>query len=726
MEKDRSLVQATPDDLAYIEKELASSRRPAMTKELAEKLAYLKTAGERTRDVKIYDPVCVYEVGDTIFKEYDEELTIGSKVHEHFQGGVVLTVVQKIYYRDFGCEMLEVDYTGGGTFRKYVDYMKKVKTQVMLPANEGGGNRVPRVMPRAEDPRLTELPMTERDLKTLERQLKVSLAKSPAFFVWGEYWQLKASQPVFAEEAIKAVAAHLAATKTSAATTDLIRKFFGLEPSADLFDLHCLALNHLLETKYKKDFVLVQPVGWGKWHLKSGLADMPEGLPLAAAEAAVPAFEGPDVIPVTPFHDFPLKVYLGWREILSGGVKIPKGFNKELAPAREYVFTDADEKKNYTVYFFPNQGYFLGLKDYFESAAIPQGTSMTLEKAGPVQFNFWLKKSKKKIQVAKMTYDPQKDLFTEAGETASLAMPNKIIYLERDQLQKLTALASQRDDLNLKDLLILIFKNFSFQSANFSLHYLRAYHLIDIIRRTTQEDVEFTLLNLPEFEKSDKKKGIFYYHETPAEFPIEEEIAPEAAAGAAEAPVEPVSEEFPEHEFTIIEQAPPPQPISAPPLPKAAEAAALAEAEAELEAFEEKKRPKEGKDAGAAPKKEKEKEKKKLKIESDRRPKSRKSERRVKEEEIQDEESEREALFAEKGAEDEGQDLPAEGLPVETPETPPDAAKPAGPGPLGAFGGGLFAEKLKVALKKKREETLEAEIMAEIEAEEQKKKSETP
>ena len=31
--------------------------------------------------------------------------------------------------------MLEVDYNGGGTFRKYVDYMKKIKTQVLLPSN---------------------------------------------------------------------------------------------------------------------------------------------------------------------------------------------------------------------------------------------------------------------------------------------------------------------------------------------------------------------------------------------------------------------------------------------------------------------------------------------------------------------------------------------------------------------------------------------------------------
>jgi len=328
---------------------------------------------------------------------------------------------------------------------------------------------------------------------------------------------------------------------------------------------------------------------------------------------------------------------------------------------------------------------------------------MTLEKCGPVRFNFWLKKSKKKIQVAKMTYEAKSDAFTEAGEAATLAMPNKIIYLERDQLQKLTPLTPLREGLDLKGLLVLIFKHFSFQSANFSLHYLRAYHLIDVLRRTTQEDVEFTLLNSPEFEKSDKKKGIFYYHETPSELPVEEreaEAAAPAGEGVVEVEGEMTSDEFLEHEFTILEQPAPPKPAA--PALRPEEAAAIAEAEAELEAFEEEKKPKAEKEAAAAPKKEREK--KKLSIESDRRPKTRKSERRVKEEEIELLESEREALFAEKAAEDEGMEG---GAATEAAGEAAEAAKPAGPGPLGAFGGGMFAEKLKVALKKKREEPAE-------------------
>jgi hypothetical protein len=697
MDKDNTLVQITPDDIAYLAKDLAASKRPATIRELAEKLAFLKTAGQRLQDVKYYDPNDAYEVGDSIYKEYDEALIVGSKVHEPFQGAVVLNVVKKIFYKDFNCEMLEVDYTGGGSFRKYIDYMKKTKTQVLLPSNVGGANRPPRIMPKDQDPRLTELPMTDKDLKTLERELRQSLAKNPAFFSWGTTWQLIASQPAIPEEKIKEIEASLASTQSSATTEALVRAFFGLEPSSDLFDIHCLTLNHILETKYKKEFVQVQPLGWGKWHLKSVLAALPEGLPLAAPAAPVPDFEGPDVQQVTPFHDFPLKVYLGWREILSGGVKIPKSFNKELAGAREYVFTDADENKHYLVYYYPQQGYFLGLREYFAAANIPQGTSLTLEKTGPVQFNFWLKKSKKKLGVAKMSYAPEKDEFAEAGEAATLAMPNKIIYLERDQLVRLTALYPQREGLELKGLLILVFRNFSLSSAGYALHYLRAYHLADVLKRTAQEDVEFTLLNAPEFEKSDKKKGIFYFREAvplkEVAVPAVEEVVPVVA------PVEEAVEEIPSIEFTVLEEAP----VEVTPEARA-EAEAIAEAEAELEAFEEKKKPKVEK-APPAPAR---KEKKKVKPEVERRPKTRKSERRVLEEEIAEEEGEREALYAEKGAEEEGvEGLAAEGIPIETAEAPAEAAKPAGPGPLGAFGG-LFAEKLKLAIKKKREEAAQA------------------
>ncbi len=693
MEKDNTLVQVTSDDIAFIELELAKTRKPASVREVTERLAFRKTASQRTQEVKIYDPSCVYQVGDSIYKEYDEHLTVSSKTVESFKGVVVLKVIHKVFYKSFNCEMLEVDYTGGGTFRKYIDYMKKSKTQVLLPSNLGGLGSEPQIMGKDNDPRLTELPMTDRDLKTLEKNLRSALTKSPAFFNWSDYWQLMANQPSIPEDKIKEMEAQIGAAKESAATGDLIKKFIGLEASHDLFDIHCLWLNHVLETKYKKEFLQVSPLEWGRWHLKSILNALPEKLPLSSEPASLPEFETAEKIEVTPFHAFPLKVYLTWREILSGGVKIPKGFNKELSHSREYIFTDADENKNYTVFYYPQQGYFLGLKEFFAANGIPQGTSMTLERKGPVHFHFWLKKSKKKISVAKLAYDPEKDLFADAGETATLALPNKIIYLERDTLLKMIGFYPERTDRNLRDLLILVFKHFGPPSAGFSLHFLRAYHLVDILKRTSQEDVEYTLLNSFEFTKSDKKKGIFYYQEAAA---LKEEILPGARpALMEEIPEEMPAEEIPMHEIQAQE---------------ALEDIAPELGIAEIEGKAKTEKP--------AAKKEKVFKKKRSRAEGEKAPRARKSERRVIEEKIEEEESEEEALIAVKAQEEEeleetraATEASTEVPPAASPEAGAEAEKEAPEKEeakkpeeaAGAFGS-LLAEKLKAALTKKRQE----------------------
>ena len=165
------------------------------------------------------------------------------------------------------------------------------------------------------------------------------------------------------------------------------------EPSHDLFDIACVSFNSALEKKYKKEFVFVSPLGWGRWHLKSILNSFLEGLPLAAPPERLPETEATEKPQLSTFHEFPLKIYLTWREVLSGGVRVPKSLNKELSHAREYTFIDAEENKSYTVYYYPTGCFFLGLKDFFFANNIPQGTSLTLEKKGPGQFNFWLKKS---------------------------------------------------------------------------------------------------------------------------------------------------------------------------------------------------------------------------------------------------------------------------------------------------------------------------------------------
>ncbi len=668
MDKEINATQVTDEDILFVEKELAQTRKPLSLREIVGKLAFQKTANQRGQDVKKYDPLCVYEIGDSIYKEYNEPLIVSSKTVENFRGAVVLKVINKTFYKNFNCEMLEVDYSGGGTFRKYIDYMKKTKTQVLLPSNLEGKAQIPEKMGTEEDPRLSELPMTDRDLRTLEKNLRTALSKSAKLFNWNDYWQLVGNQVEIPEEKIKAMESYLSENKDSTATETLVNKFFGLEPSHDQFDLFCLSLNYLLEKKYKKDFLYVSPLNWGKWHLKRIINSLPENLPLSASLARRPDFEEVEKPQLSIVHTFPLKVYLTWREILSGGIKIPKSLNKELSHSREYIFTDADEGKNYSVYYYPSSSFFFGLKDFYVNANVPQGTSLTLEKKGPLQFAFWIKKSKKKVSVVKLNYDPKEDRFADKGdEVFTFSLPNKIIYLERETLARLLPLYSQVDGLDLKQLLVLIFKNFSLQSNNFSLHYLRAYHLVDVLKQTTQEDVEATLLNSYEFSKSEKKKGIFFYQEA---LEIKEEEKPEIAIKEAppeEIPLLEIEEERREEERAeaII-----------PPL------AAEIEEKMRLE-------------FPSRAKKEKPLKKKKVKMEGEKAPRLKKSEKRLIEERIEIAESEQEAMSAikekERKEEEEREEMRAK---EKKEEFKPHKAKEP------SFG--LFAQKLKTALDKKK------------------------
>ena len=675
MDREDTLTQITQENIDFVESELEKNPRPFSLHEISEKLAFQKTAGQRVQDVLKYDPLCRYEVGDLIFKEYNESLPVSSKTVEEFSGAVVLKVINKNFYKEYNCEMLEVDYTGGGLFRKFIDYMKKTKTQVLLPANVEGKALSPEKMEKAEDPRLTELPMTDRDLRTLQKKLQSALTHSDKFFKWNDQWQLTKNQAEVPEEKVKEIEAFIKENRQSVPAEELVKKFFGLEPSHNHFDLTCLSMNYVLEKKYKKEFLFVWPLGWGKWHLKSIFNSLLKDLPLSAPAARLPELEGTEKPQLSTFHDFPLKIYLTWREVLSGGVKVPKSLNKELSASREYIFFETEEGKNYPVYYYPSSHFFLGLKDYFSQHNIPQGTSLTLERKGPCQFSFWVKKSKKKLSVVKLTYDSKEDKLQSTGEEVfTFALPNKIIYLEKETLDELLSFSAQRDDHDLRDLLILIFKNFGLEGTDRSLHFLRAYHLVDVLKQTTQEDIETTLLNSPEFILSAKKKGIFLYQE-PEKVRAEPEVAPEiiempTVEGAPEAPLEEITPSL-ESEAEEMERQPLPPVI---PLDT-----------------KERIRP----SAVPPAKKEKPPKKRKIKMEGERAPRVRKSERKVIEERIELEESEQEALAAlkEKEAETEKKELVAKEKKAE----PKRAISQE-------TGFGLFAEKLKSALDKKKKE----------------------
>lgn len=647
MDKEKDNTVIIEKDISFIESEFSKANSSLSLSKLAQKLAYKKNASQLSQEVKKYDPSCKYEVNDLIYKEYNEPLLISSKCAEPFEGAVVLKVVNKITYENFNCEMLEVDCTGGGTFRKHIDYMKKTKTQVLLPSNTERKESTPEVLKKEDDPRLTELPMTDKDMRKLEKNLEAALSHSDKFFHWTDHWQLKEKQVNIQDKKIKQIEKSLSETKQSAFTTDLVATFFDQPSSSKLFDLHCLSLNYTLEKKYKKKFNFVSPDGWGKWILKDTVDSFMKDLPLSAPKAKVPLQEKKkEEKKKSP--SFPFKVYLTWRDVLSGGLKIPKDLSKEFSHSREYILTDSEGKKDYPVYYYPSSHIFIGLKEFYEVNNVPQGASLTLEKKDLTHFNITLKKSKKKISVPQVTYDPKEDKFSESEkEMFTFSLPNKIIFLDKETLKKLFSLYPQRNNLDLRELLFLIFKNFGLEGETLSLHSLRAFHLIDVLKQTTQEEVEKTMLSSNEFGMSEKKKGLFFYQDM---------IKVEDIVGAEELV------EMPK-EISEGEDVEAPAEETLPEIGTVGEIAVPEELE-EIEEVEEKEEvvkkikvkappPLKKEVIEAEPRKEKETRKKKHKemMEVERAPRRRKGEKRFIEERIELEESEQEALFAVKAKE---------------------------------------------------------------------------
>src|SRR4030065_2252664 len=106
MDKETNRTQVSADNLTSVEQEFEQTPRPLALKEVSEKLAFHKTASQRVADVLKYDPICKYQVGDLIYKDYDETLTVGSKTVESFKGAGGLKVMNKVFYKSFECEML--------------------------------------------------------------------------------------------------------------------------------------------------------------------------------------------------------------------------------------------------------------------------------------------------------------------------------------------------------------------------------------------------------------------------------------------------------------------------------------------------------------------------------------------------------------------------------------------------------------------------------------------
>ncbi len=712
MEKINENTTITQFDLSFIIEELSNIQTALTLQEMAKKLAYKKNASQLSQKVKKYDPYCKFEIGDLVYKEYNEPLTVSTKGAELFKGAVVLSVIQKITYEGFDCQMLEVDYSGGGLFRKHIDYMKKTHTQVLLPSSLEGKTQEPEILKKEKDPRLNQLPMTEKDLKTLEKNLGLALSKSKRFFCWQNLWQLKEKLLSLPDSNIREMQTFLSEKRQSASTKELVTRFLHVQPSDENFFLHCLSLNYILENNYKKSFIFVSSADMGRWFLKEMFVSYLKGIPLSAETISLPALETMKKT-TSGSSQSPLKVYLSLREVLSGGVKIPKALLKEFSDSREYTFLDVESGKEFVTYYYPSNGIFLGLNEFYRKNNVPQGASLTLEKYGSEKIKCTLKKSKRPLSIPVISYDAKKDKFSmEREETTTFALPNKIIFLERETLQNLLSLYNKRNSLDLRELVILMFKNFGLQGEALSLHYQRLFHLVDVLRHTSMEDIEKTLLLFPEFTSSEKKKGLFLYQE---KVKTEEEVHPKEAFEALEKisvqhpPAETEEEDLPaigtvgeietpkivlKEGKRIHEPVPRAEEKRIPDVEKKAVLPPIAKTEGEIP----RAKPEEKHPPIAKRPKEPKKKKQKAKMEGERELRRKRGEKKIIEERIEIEESELEALFAIKA--EKKKEIEEEKIESTTKKTKEAYMPTENQQALS----GIFGEKLKSALSQKKDD----------------------
>ncbi len=713
--------QITKDDISFIIDELSKNHNAPSLQELVKKVAFKKNANQLDQEVKLYDPACKYEIGDLICKEYDEPLMVSSKGKEPFKGKIVLEVVNKIPFDSFNCEMLEVDYTGGGTFRRHIDYMKKTKTQVMLPSAEGEKECTPKILKREDDPRLHDLSMTDKDLRQLGKNLEAGLSESGKFFSWNNHWQLIKKQIKITKKTMDKIESDFNKKKQSASTEELVTAHFNIKPGSEKMDLHCISLNHALANSRKRNFLFVSPEGWGRWFLRDILQSFIKNNPLSVPRIAVPELQD-QASQKAPDKKFPLKVYLSWREVLGGGITVPQGLKRELSSAREYRFFDVENEKEYTVYYYPNLHIFLGLDDYYKEHKVTQGASVTIAKEDTNRFRFWLKKAKKKISLPLLKYNPKNDSFAETGkEISTYAHPNKIIFLAHGTLKNILTLYNQREGKDLRELLVLVFRHFGLEGEALTLHYQRAFHLVNMLTHTTTADVYETLILAPEFIPSEKKKGLFLYHEKlKKESEVEKEAEDDIEEGE-EIWEEEIEEDYSEEglpeigtvgevvspevvleekkEIELPEEEKPALPEEHPEEAAVPEPEAEFEDEAELEAVMVEK---ETLEEDLEEEEEEEKESIRKKIEQERKPRHAKGGKRYIEERIEQEESELEAFYALK-AEEEFEEEKLEDLPLTKKEEKEKsyAKTEEEEKPLS----GLFGEKLKSALGQKEQKS---------------------
>lgn len=515
----------------FLKEYLEKGEGPFSLDKVAEAYARQIMEERSLEPVKIYNPDCRYEVGDLIYKEFDEKLRIGRDKYEEFKGGAILRVVEKKYSKDLGCYMLALEYEGRGILEEHFKYLKRAKIGYYLPSYEL--KECPKLAPE-NDPRKEETQPSEEIIKRSRKELMEIAEKDPEFCIWGNFIDIANKIPEPADEDIDRVEEYIKGKGESAATEELVERVLGKSKDDTSFGRWCLGLNKKLSEK-RLTFVLVSKKGFGKWNTWVNLVNLERNLPVKV-KRKLPIFFSRSKVEIDAYlRDFEReekkresrnRYLLTWREVLSGAVRVKRGMRNLLKGELELEARESG--RTYKLFYFPERNYILGFGKYFKENFVVQGAQLFLEWEGD-HFKVSLRKEKKPFHAPMLLYTPEGDRFTlKDAEISSEVDVDKRVFITREELAELMdRIEELRKIPDLTALIREVVKSFGEAEKGFLIHYLKIYHILDIIHGTPKGDVVKSLLGNEEFVPYEEF-GYFKLDLNKAmEIPIEKEETPE-------------------------------------------------------------------------------------------------------------------------------------------------------------------------------------------------------
>ncbi len=506
------------EDIDFIKSYLKGKFEPLEFSDLLYQLALFKTQDRRKNRVKVYTPNCEYMVGDLIFKEYPGQLPIGNKKYTQVEHGIILKV-EEVRSRSGRDEIL-LSYGGTSEFRKYTEYLKRQKIELLLPHKAQKAGQESEYLAADLDPRCTQSPLIERDFVILRKKLVTVLNKENSIAFISDKVILKENLKPLVPEIFSQIKEFLKTRQASESTEFFVENFVKVPPDDPGFAANCFALNYLMTTQYKIDLQQTNSRGWGKWHLLSVLYHIRKNALIGEANPFLNSlsFENKKnllqrrkKLEESIFSEGDTRYFLTQREIASGAVRLKSNLY-HFGSAIEIEALDTFSHKKHTLYYYQDENMLLGFERIFESYKALQGMTLVFEQVAADEFLFSIKTTKKGTITDQIVYDTEKKIFVvSADKVASQVCVNKSIFLEADVFHTLDErLEEFRKIETFNKLIHKIFLEFGGREKNYEIHILRLYHILDLIAPVDLKLVEEIILSNPEFVPAEKLAGVFY------------------------------------------------------------------------------------------------------------------------------------------------------------------------------------------------------------------------